>query len=123
MDLMATCLDVAGATYPEDYQGHAIHPLEGKSLLPILRGQIRQGHPAICWEHEGNRAVRQGRWKLVNKHPDRWELYDMLADRTEMRDLSAKEPGKTRELLNIYEQWAQRCGVRPWDEIKEKSPI
>jgi len=123
MDLMATFVDVGGATYPEAYQGHAIHPLEGKSLLPILRGRTRQGHAAICWEHEGNRAVRQGRWKLVDKYPDRWELYDMSADRTEMHELSAKEPAKMQELLNIYEQWAQRCGVRPWDEIKGKSPI
>jgi arylsulfatase len=92
-------------------------------LVPILRGRTRQGHASICWEHEGNRAVRQGRWKLVDKYPDRWELYDMTADRTEMHELSAKEPAKMQELLNIYEQWAQRCGVRPWDEIKGKSPI
>lgn len=78
-----------------------IHPLQGRSLLPILRGQTRQDDPAICWEHEGNRAVRQGRWKLVSKHADRWELYDMLADRTETQDLSAKEPAQTRKLLNI----------------------
>ena len=122
MDIMATCLEVAGATYPETYRGNKIRPLEGKSLVPILRGQTRPGHAAICWEHEGNRAVRQGRWKLVNKYPDRWELYDMTTDRTEMRDLSTKEPGKMQELATIYDQWARRCGVVPWDVIKFPHP-
>jgi arylsulfatase A-like enzyme len=111
IDLMATCLDVAGVEYPGTYQDRQIAPLEGRSLVPIFRGGRRQDHPALFWEHEGNRAVRQGNWKLVSRYPDAWELYDMEADRTEMTDLAAKYPEKARELLASYAAWARRCGV------------
>jgi Arylsulfatase A and related enzymes len=85
IDIMATCADVGGATYPKTFKGKPVKPLEGKSLLPIFKGGQRKGHEAIFWEHEGNRAVRAGKWKLVSKYPDQWELYDMEADRTEMK--------------------------------------
>ncbi|MBM3744399.1 MAG: arylsulfatase [Acidobacteria bacterium] len=118
IDLMATCLDVAGAPYPDTCGGHRITPLEGRSLVPIFEGRRRQDHFEIYWEHEGNRAIRQGRWKLVSRHPDRWELYDLDADRTEMNDLSPKNPQKTEELAGHYQQWARRCNVAPWDQVK-----
>ena len=117
IDVMATCLEVAGAQYPKTLQ---ITPLEGKSLLPILRGQRRQGHQAIFWEHEGNRAARQGNWKLVSKHPGGWELYDLEADRTELNNLAGKHPERVRQLAALYEGWAQRCGVVPWDQFPKK---
>ena len=63
IDLMATCLDIAGVDYPDTYNGNRIKPLEGKSLRPVFESGRRQGHEAIYWEHEGNRAVRQGQWE------------------------------------------------------------
>jgi arylsulfatase A-like enzyme len=114
MDMMATCLDVAGIEYPKTYQGREITPLEGESLLPVLRGGERAGHDAICWEHEGNSAVRQGKWKLVSAYPDYWELHDMEADRTELHDLAMQEPEKVRRMAALYEQWAKRVGARRW---------
>ena len=114
MDVMATCLDAAGVEYPRNHHGQEITPLEGQSLLPVLRGGERPGHNAICWEHEGNSAVRQGKWKLVSANPDYWELHDMEADRTELRDLAAQEPEKVREMAALYEKWAKRVGVRKW---------
>jgi arylsulfatase len=115
MDIMATCLDAAGVDYPGQYNGHAIQPLEGESFAPVLRGQeSRRREREICWEHEGNRAVRCENWKLVSKHPGKWELYDMNEDRTELTDLAAKNHAKSAELEAIYNQWADRCGVLPW---------
>jgi arylsulfatase A-like enzyme len=114
VDVMATCLDVAGAGYPRNFKGGDITPLEGKSLLPILRGETRPGHEALFWEHEGNRAVRQGKWKLVSRHPGGWELYDMQTDRTELNDLAQKHPDKVKELVALHGAWAERCGVQPW---------
>lgn len=114
IDLMATCLDVAGAEYPKTFNGKDIQPLEGKSLLPIFQGKEREGHKEIYWEHEGNRAVRQGNWKLVSKHPGGWELYDLAADRTELNDLAAANPDKVKELSALYEAWAKRANVEPW---------
>jgi len=114
IDVMATCLDVAGAEYPREIKGKDITPLEGKSLRPVFEGKGRRGYEALFWEHEGNRAVRQGKWKLVAAHGSPWELYDLEADRTELNDLAAGHPEKVNELKALYESWATRCGVQPW---------
>jgi arylsulfatase A-like enzyme len=113
IDIMATCVDVAGAQYPAEHQGNTIQPMEGVSLAPTFQGKLL-AERAIFWEHEGNRAVRQGKWKLVSKHPGDWELYDIETDRTEMHDLASKHAGKTQELKALWESWATRCGVQPW---------
>ena len=113
IDLMATCLDVAGATYP----GGKI-PVEGRSFAPAFSGRRRDAQDALFWEHEGNRAMRQGRWKLVSRHAGAWELYDIDADRTEMKDLSAAEPARVSAMTAAYEKWAERCGVMPWDTVR-----
>jgi len=114
IDIMATCLDAAGAKYPGTYKGHELTPLEGKSLLPLFEGKERLGHEAIYWEHEGNRAVRQGKWKLVSAHGGEWELYDLQADRTELNNLAGEHPQKAEELKGLYQSWAERCDVQPW---------
>ncbi|MEO7652489.1 MAG: arylsulfatase, partial [Bryobacteraceae bacterium] len=98
----------------------AITPLEGKSLLPVLEGRKRVGHDALYWEHEGNRAVRQGKWKLVSRFPERWELYDIEADRTELRDLASSNPAKVAAMSSLYDAWASRCGVEPWKRRSTK---
>jgi arylsulfatase len=129
IDIMATTLDAAGAEYPSTYDGHQITPLEGESLRPIFSGQDRNGHvEGIFWEHEGNRAVRVGKWKLVSKWSangsrgrpidepidDQWELYDIDADRTEMHDLVADMPEKAQELAQMWQAWADKAGVVEW---------
>jgi arylsulfatase len=98
VDIMATCLDVAGAKYPAEHAGEKITPAAGTSLLPALDGKPLD-REAIYWEHEGNRAIRVGQWKLVAKGPGaKWELYDISADRTELNDMAAKEPQRVQEL-------------------------
>jgi len=114
IDVMATCLDAAGAAYPKTHKGHAVTGLEGKSLVPIFRKGKRRGHDALFWEHEGHRAVRQGKWKLVSVHGQRWELYDLEADRTELTDLARTHPDKVETLKALYQDWAERCSVQPW---------
>ena len=109
IDLMTTCADVAGGEYPATRNGRNIVPLEGKSLLPIFRGHQREPHEALYWEHEGNRAVRQGKWKLVAVKGGPWELYDVETDRTELNDLSRRNPEKAAELAALYDRWAQKC--------------
>ena len=109
IDIMATCVDLSGAKYPADAT-----PLEGKSLVPAFRNEPIE-RDAIFWEHEGNRAIRVGDWKLVAKGPaGKWELYDMAKDRTELHDLAAKEPERVSELRSKWETWAKRANVLPW---------
>ena len=112
MDIMPTCLELAGATYPTTYNGHKIKPVEGKSLMPILRSTTRAPHDFIAWEHFDSRAIRQRNWKLVwSKELKKWELYDLAKDRAEMHDLAGSMPKKVAELRNLYEEWAVKVGV------------
>jgi arylsulfatase len=113
IDLMATCLDAAGADYPTHAHGNAITPLEGISLLPAFANQSLD-REAIYFEHEGNRAVRTDEWKLVAGHKEPWQLYNMKTDRTEENDLAKKHPELRDEMIAMYEAWVDRCGVLPW---------
>ena len=108
IDIMATCVELSGATY-----GSKI-PMQGVSLLPTFDGKpITREHP-IFWEHEGNRAIRQGKWKLVAKDADGpWELYDMDADRSEMHDLAKQEPQRVKEMSSRWTSWAEKNNVFP----------
>ncbi len=116
IDLMATCVDLAGATYPREWNGEPILPMEGVSLRPLLSDptlSLSASPRPLFWEHEGNRAVREGRWKLVSLAGKPWELYDLEVDRVEMHDLAAREAGRVKELSAKWEAWAQRTHVFP----------
>jgi arylsulfatase len=122
IDLMPTCLELARGTYPAQYKGHPISPEEGQSLVPALLSHPHAERAPMFWEHEGNRAVRIGHWKLVAENKQHWELYDMEADRTETSDLSAGHPEKVKEMQAVYLQWADRVGVQPWPPPKVPPP-
>jgi len=113
IDFMPTFLAAAGATYPTNYHGREVLPAEGINLLPAFQGTAIARGP-LCWEHEGNRAVRLGDWKLLAAHEEPWQLYNLAEDRTELIDVASKFPQKVAELKAAYEQWAARCGVEPW---------
>ncbi len=114
IDLMATCVDLAGATYPKEFKGRAIAPMEGRSLAPAFANQPIQ-RDALFWEHEGNAAVRVGDWKLVRLGRDGpWELYDLKADRTEQQDLALAQPERVKDLAAKWEAWAARAQVKPY---------
>jgi arylsulfatase len=109
IDLMPTCVEIAGAAYPQ-----AMPSMEGRSLLPVIRGK-RVDRGPLFWEHEGNRAVRIGKWKAVAVNPaGRWELYDMDRDRTELHDLAAKYPERVRTMVGLWEEYARRTNAIPW---------
>jgi len=108
IDIAATLVDISGATYPND----AV-PLEGKSLRPAFANQPID-REALYWEHEGNRAVRMGDWKLVAKHGKPWELYDISVDRIETNNLIDEKPELASKLKAMYEAYAARTHVAPW---------
>jgi arylsulfatase len=118
IDLMPTFMELAGGKYPAKYKGHEITPEEGQSLVDAITSKPHPDHQPIFWEHEGNRAVRVGQWKLVAVNKKPWELYDMEADRTETNDLASSNPEKVKELEAIYQKWADRVGVKPWPTPK-----
>jgi len=116
-DVMPTVLELAGAQYPKNYRSNDVHPLAGESLVPVLRNKPWKGHGTMYWEHEGNRAVRNGRWKLVSRYPDRWELYDIEADRSEMYDMAAEQPDLVKKMTAMYDEWAMKVGVVPREAV------
>jgi len=127
IDIMSTCIDIGGGSYPEVYNGHVIQPMEGKSLRPAFENKPLD-REAIYWEHEGNRAVRMGRWKLISKARKQesfvwdkvdeldlknWELFDMDEDRTEMNDVASDNPDLVNKMADMWMKWATRTGIVP----------
>ncbi|MGK0185310.1 MAG: arylsulfatase A-like enzyme [Verrucomicrobiales bacterium] len=111
IDLMPTCLELGVASY----ESEEMTPLQGRSFVAAMKGKMdTSAERTIFWEHEGNRAVRRGKWKLVASHKGEWELYDLDSDRTEQRDQVSNHPETVSELKSLYNEWAQRCGVQPW---------
>ena len=123
IDIMATCIDVAGAKYPETFNGNEIIPLEGISLSPAFENKELQSR-TIFWEHEGNKAVRLGKYKLVSKWKKdseyNWELYDLELDRSEADNLIEKMPDKAKVMEILWKDWAKKASVLTW---KESQPI
>jgi len=122
IDIMATCVRLSGAHYPNELNGQTIKPMEGVSLSPVLKGESLERKSPIFWEHESNRAVRDGRWKLVAKADEPWELYDMVNDRTEMHDQASAEPDRVKAMAAKWDAWAARANVLPLGAWRNKSP-
>lgn len=118
VDIMATLMDIASAAYPSEFHGNAIQPMEGVSFKPAFQGQAIPERP-IFFEHESNRAIRLGKWKLVAKENQAWELYDMENDRSEMNDLSAGNSDMVLTLASQWQAWAERSRVLPLGSWKE----
>lgn len=123
-DLMATFVDVAQTAYPKEYDGNTIVSTPGKSLVPLFKGENKRIHTEpIFWEHEGNKAVRLGKYKLVSKwnsaQETTWELYNMETDRSEMHDLASSETEKVEEMAAMYDNWAKTNHVLPWNQVQE----
>jgi arylsulfatase A-like enzyme len=121
IDIMATCIDVAGGEYPETFNGNIIIPLEGISLTPAFKNKDLQNR-TIFWEHEGNKAIRLGKYKLVSKWKKdseyNWELYDIEMDRSEMNNLNEKMPEKAKEMEILWKDWAKKAGVITWNKFQ-----
>ncbi|GHU98797.1 sulfatase [Bacteroidia bacterium] len=122
-DVMATCIELSGASYPKTVADNEIYPCQSKSLVASFAKDDPGDTRTLYWEHEGNRAIRSGKWKLVYKARDDqaedipldlWELYDMETDRTETRNLASKYPKLVADMAAKWDEFAVRCHVKPW---------
>ncbi len=113
IDLMATCMDVADAKYPDELDGKRTTPIQGVSLLPILKGQQRKGHEWLYFQFSDNRALRRGDWKAVSAEGGCWELYNIAKDRSELNDLAAEQPELTEELSGLWHTAAEQVDQAP----------
>jgi arylsulfatase len=106
IDIVPTILEAAGlpgGVYTD--AGAAIPRPPGRSLVPAFAHDGTVRHDELWWEHDGNRAIRVGNWKLVAAKDEPWELYDLSTDRTETRNLASRDPAKARKLA---ERWRGR---------------
>ena len=115
IDIMATCVDLGEASYPEKVDGERIQPMEGVSLKPAMQGKPLVREQPLFWEHEGNRAIREGDWKLVSKLSggNAWELYNMATDRSELHDQAEAQPERVQAMAAKWHMWALRANVFP----------
>jgi arylsulfatase A-like enzyme len=115
IDLMPTLVEVSGAEYPQRLGSRQIPPMAGTSLVPALHGE-KLAERTLYFEHEGTRAVREGRYKLTALRGEPWKLYDMERDRTEIDDLAEQQPQRVASLANQWQTWAAENQVTPLPE-------
>jgi arylsulfatase A-like enzyme len=115
IDLMPTIVEATSARYPQRIDARVILPMAGTSLMPALRGEAMPKR-TLFFEHEGTRAVREGRYKLTALRGGSWKLYDMDRDRTEIDDLSEREPQRVASLAGKWDIWAAENHVTPLPE-------
>ncbi len=114
-DIFPTVLEIANEEYPVEYAGRKLHPLDGRSLLPHIRGTGKSDR-TICWNYEKFSAVRVGEWKAVRKSKNRhnmdgtWELYNLSGDRSETNDVSASHPEVVDALFSTWDKWRRDVG-------------
>ena len=124
VDIMATLVDITGATYPETMRGETVGPMDGISLLPAFQGGTVERDKPVFFQWAQSKAVIDGHWKLVvhelrprdieeglwDFSTSDWELYDLSTDRTEISNLVESNPEKFAELRDKYEAW--------WTEVE-----
>ena len=112
IDIMPTVIEAANATYPSEHKKIKLTSIEGVSLIKSFNQADLKDRP-LYWEHENNRAIRRGKWKLVTTWDGSWELYDINLDRAEENNLVLEYPDIAQQLAMDWETWAWRTGVLP----------
>jgi len=133
-DLMPTLLEIAGASYPKTFEGREVLPLMGKSWGPVLAGKAespRTEEDYLGWELFGNRAVRQGDWKLRWQYKPlgkgEWELFNLAADPAERKDLAAERPDQLKAMLALWDRYVRTNNVilpsrSPFETLDDQLP-
>lgn len=107
IDLMPTCGELAQATYPAAYNGNAIAPMEGRSLVPVLHGQSL-GRRELFWQYMTFDSARRGSRKIIRKGGGDWQLFDLGRDPSEINDQSLQYPEEVKDLSALWQRWEGR---------------
>jgi arylsulfatase A-like enzyme len=117
IDLAPTILSLAGGSWPTEFEGKKLPPNPGKDLSPTFASDVKIERDFLWWFHNGNRAIRQGDWKLVSAKGDAWELFDLAHDRAENNDLANSQSAKVKELASAWtatlQEFQKLAGLRP----------
>jgi arylsulfatase len=119
-DILPTLLDINKFRYPVVYNGNALTPLDGQSLLPVMQGKTNKGRKDIFFEHVHGKAYINGNWKLVMKtNGSEWELYDLSKDANEHNNLATSNPDKLNEMKTAWENWYN--SMKPYIHLRPGS--
>jgi arylsulfatase len=127
IDVAPTILDVLGVTPPDAIKGHAQTPFDGVSMRYSFNdATARAARTTQFFSMLGSRGIWDDGWKAVTTHvvcagwsqfgDDTWELYHTDTDRSECHDLAAQEPGRLRDLINLWYAEAGSNGAFPLDD-------
>ena len=122
IDIVPTLLEITGGTRPATVAGMPVPPLPGKSLVPVFAKDNTVQHDFFWWNHNDNRAIRIGDWKLVADHSKPWELFNLSNDRSEMKNLAAKYPDKVKEMEQAWQQHAQELHALAEQDLPKNGP-
>lgn len=118
IDLMPTLLELAGGTYPTELPDRRPLPLDGRSLVPVFRGELLPPRGTLAWRVPQHRVIRSGDWKLISRDDTTpWELYNLAADGTETANLAEQHPDVVKQLGADWQAWAKSC------QASEPSPL
>lgn len=107
VDIVPTLLDMLNCNRPDTIKGSSVPPFAGVSLKGVIAANQDVSRESLWWLHEGNRALRQGDYKLVMAKNEPWQLYDLSKDRGEANDLSKAEPARFQKMQEAWEQQYQ----------------
>ena len=111
IDILPTCLKLAGAQYPAEINGLKTEQPDGKDLMPMILGKTMAIHDTLFWEHEGGKAIRVKDWKMSALKKSEWELFNLATDRNEAVNLANQFPDKVRQLHTAWEKWADKMKI------------
>jgi arylsulfatase len=125
MDIAPTLYEVAHIEYPKTFQGHALYPLRGNSLMPFASKKADQIHgPEYVFglEHDHYAMIRKGDWKITSVatpfQENSFELFLLSNDVAERHDLKFTEPEKYKEMVGEWRVFSKEMQVR----LPEPSP-
>ena len=121
IDVMPTLLQLAGSSYPNEFNNQRLAPLPGNSFIPLLDGEKQNPDKEMYWEHSGNQAVRIGDMKLVRRHKKEWELYNLKEDPTELNNIATDYPEEFTALKKRWDSWAEDHEVEDWPVNKSEN--
>jgi arylsulfatase len=113
-DIMPTILDIADVSHSEEFEGRAVLPMQGRSLLDFLAGKASTPYAdagRVGYELFGLKAFFDDEWKILRMPPPfasgEWELYNLKRDPGETNDLSGEYPQRVEEMIVLWEQYKE----------------
>jgi arylsulfatase len=119
IDLVPTITELVIGASSDGQADQLTVPLPGSSLVRCFATDPVGTDRSIWWFHEGNRALRHGRWKIVAAAGKPWELYDLALDRAEVRNLAQQFPAQVQTLV---QDWEARLTRYQSDALRELEP-